>query len=206
MRHQPEVADADESRRQHVQQVSTQEFIDRKRHETLFVLVGGIAPTKCDHAIGQLDESMVGNRHTMGVLAKITKRVLGAPEWAFCVNHPVGAEKRAKPRGEGLRILQRGEGSMEGDFVLRVQRFEAIHELAPEHFFEYVNRQKEVLLRVDPPRMVWRQTAGGNHAMNVRMMLELLIPGVEDAEEPDLGAETLRIAGDLKQGLGAGPE
>jgi hypothetical protein len=29
---------------------------------------------------------------------------------------------------------------------------------------------------------------------------------VKDAEEPDLGAETLRIAGDLKQLLGAGLE
>jgi hypothetical protein len=29
---------------------------------------------------------------------------------------------------------------------------------------------------------------------------------VENAKEPDLSAKTLRIAGDLKQGLGAGPE
>ena len=42
--------------------------------------------------------------------------------------------------------------------------------------------------------------------MNVRVMLEFLVPGVEDAEESDLGAEALRIAGDLKQRLGAGLE
>jgi len=42
--------------------------------------------------------------------------------------------------------------------------------------------------------------------MNVGMSLEFLIPGREDAEEPDLGAETLGIAGDLHQRLGAGPE
>src|ERR1022692_2424865 len=99
----------------------------------------------------------------MGGLAKITKRVLRAAERAFCVNHPVGAEQRAQPRCEGLRILQRGECSMEGEFVLPMQSFEASHELAPEHFFEYVNRQEEVLLRIDPLRMVRRQTAGGNH-------------------------------------------
>src|ERR1039458_5796482 len=140
----------------------------------------------------------------MGVLAKITKRVLRAAERAFCVNHPVGAEQRAQPRCEGLRILQCGECSMEGDFVLRMQRFEAIHELAPEHCFEYVDRQEEILLRVDPPRMVRRQSAGRDNTMNMRMMLEFLVPGVEDAEEPDLDAETLRITGDLKQCLGAG--
>jgi hypothetical protein len=42
--------------------------------------------------------------------------------------------------------------------------------------------------------------------MNVRMMLEFLVPGMEDAEEPNLGAEALRVAGDLKQPIGAGPE
>ena len=42
--------------------------------------------------------------------------------------------------------------------------------------------------------------------MNVRMSLEFLVPGMEDAEEPDLGAEMLGIAGDLAQRLGAGPE
>ena len=42
--------------------------------------------------------------------------------------------------------------------------------------------------------------------MGMRMVPELLIPGVENAEEPDLGTEMLRIAGDLDQSVGAGPE
>jgi hypothetical protein len=59
MRHQPKVANADESRRQHMQQESAQEFVDGQRHQTLLVLVGGIAPAKSDHAIGQSDEPMI---------------------------------------------------------------------------------------------------------------------------------------------------
>jgi hypothetical protein len=59
---------------------------------------------------------------------------------------------------------------MEGEFVLRMQRFQAIHELSPEHFFEYIHRQEELLLRVDPPRVVRSQTAGWNYTVNVRMM------------------------------------
>jgi hypothetical protein len=42
--------------------------------------------------------------------------------------------------------------------------------------------------------------------MNMGMRLEFLIPGMEDAEEPDLGAKALGIAGDFDQRLGAGPE
>ena len=40
----------------------------------------------------------------------------------------------------------------------------------------------------------------------MRVLLEVLIPGMEDAEEADLSAEMLGIAGDLEQRLGAGAE
>ena len=95
---------------------------------------------------------------------------------------------------------------MEAEFVLRMQLFESIHELASEHFTQNVHRQEEFLLRVDPLRVVGSQPAGWNHTVDVRMKLEFLVPGVQDAEETDLGAEVPRIAGDLKQRLGAGPE
>ena len=40
----------------------------------------------------------------------------------------------------------------------------------------------------------------------MRVLLELLVPGVQDAEEADLRAEVVGIARDLKQCFGAGPE
>ena len=55
----PEVTNADESRRQHVQQESAQELVDRQRHETLFVFVGGITPAERDRPICECDEAMV---------------------------------------------------------------------------------------------------------------------------------------------------
>jgi mRNA interferase RelE/StbE len=57
--HQPEVADTDESRRQHLQQESAQEVVDQQRHQTLLARVSGIAPAKGDHAIGKSGQSMV---------------------------------------------------------------------------------------------------------------------------------------------------
>jgi hypothetical protein len=169
MGHQSEVANADESRRQNMQEESAQELVDRQRHQALLVLVGGIAPAKSDHAIGQSDEPMVGDRHTMGVLTEITKRVLRTAEGSLRVHNPFGAEQRAEPRREGLRFPKRGECAVEGEFVLRMQRFQAVHELSPEHFFEDLNRQEELLLRVDPAGVIRSQTSGGSHAMNVRM-------------------------------------
>jgi hypothetical protein len=74
MSQKSEVPDADESRRQDVQQESAQELIDLERHQTFFVLVGGIAPAESDHAVGERHEAMVRDRHTMSVLAQIAKR------------------------------------------------------------------------------------------------------------------------------------
>ena len=125
-----------------------------------------------------------------------------ATRWVY----PWGAEQWTKPRREGLRILQCGKCSVENKPVLGMQFPEAIHELAPKHLPENTNRQEETLLRVDPPGVIRSQTAGGNHTVDVRMMLEFLVPGVQDAEETDLRAEALRVACDLKQRLGAGPE
>jgi hypothetical protein len=40
--------------------------------------------------------------------------------------------------------------------------------------------------------------------MDMRMMQQLLIPGVQDAEEPDLSTQMLGVSGNLEQSLGAG--
>ena len=51
--------------------------------------------------------------------------------------------------------------------------------------------------------MIRSETAGSKYAVDMRMKLQALIPAVEHAEETDLGSKMPRIAGDLKQGLGA---
>jgi hypothetical protein len=83
-----------------VQQEPAQEFVNRQRHQTLFVFVSGIAPAKRNHAVGKCHESMIWDRHAMGVLAEIAKRMLRAAERAFWVNHPFGAERGAG----GMRV------------------------------------------------------------------------------------------------------
>src|SRR6266566_6625583 len=196
MGQQSEVPDADESRRQYVQQESPQKVVDFQRHQTLLILVSGIAPAESDGAVGERDQAMVRDRDTMCVLAQIAKCMLCATKRTFGVNHPFGAEQRTKPGGERLGIRQGGECSVETEFVFRLQFPQAIHKLATENCTENIDRQKEFFLRVNPARVIRRQTAGWNNTVNVRMMLEFLVPGVKDAEESNLRAEALGIAGD----------
>ena len=52
--------------------------------------------------------------------------------------------------------------------------------------------------------VVWSDSAGSKHAVDMGMMLQTLIPGVEHTEEADLCAKMPGIASDLKQSLSAG--
>jgi len=54
--------------------------------------------------------------------------------------------------------------------------------------------------------VVRSEAAGSQHAVDMRMMLQLLVPGMEHAEETDLSPKMPRIAGDFKQSLCAGVE
>jgi hypothetical protein len=47
------VADAHETARQHMQQESTQELIDREGHEPFLVLVSGVSPTKSNPVVDE---------------------------------------------------------------------------------------------------------------------------------------------------------
>ena len=53
---------------------------------------------------------------------------------------------------------------------------------------------------------IGRETTGRDHAVDMRMMLKVLSPGVKHTQEADLRAEMFRIGRDLQQGGGTGAE
>ena len=66
----------------------------------------------------------------------------------------------------------------------------------PEEARQDPHRQEEALPAGDPANAIKRGAAAGHHAMDMRMMLEGLAPGVQDGGDANLGAEMPRIAGD----------
>jgi hypothetical protein len=82
------VADADEATRQHVEQEATQEFIDVKSQESLFVFVSGVSPAERDLVIQEGNEPAIGNRNAMSVSAEITQHLIGSAERRLAVDHP----------------------------------------------------------------------------------------------------------------------
>jgi glyoxylase-like metal-dependent hydrolase (beta-lactamase superfamily II) len=63
-----------------------------------------------------------------------------------------------------------------------------------------------VSARGDPSGVLRSKATRRDHAVDMGMMLQSLVPGMQHAEEPDLGSEVPGIAGDLEQGSSAGVE
>src|SRR5258708_30225159 len=76
--------------------------------------------------------------------------------------------------------------------------------LAAEDTAEHFDGKEEGSVRGDPAGVIRSETAGGEHAVDMGMMLQPLVPGMEHAEEADLRAEVTRIASDLQQGCSTG--
>jgi len=76
--------------------------------------------------------------------------------------------------------------------------------LAAEDSAEHFDGKKERSARGDPAGVARSETAGSQHAMDMRMMLQPLVPGMEHAEEADLGSQVAWVAGDLQQSCSTG--
>ena len=59
---------------------------------------------------------------------------------------------------------------------------------------------------MDPALAVGRKTAGWNHAVNMRMSLQILPPGMKHTQKTNLGSKMLGFGGNLHEGCSAGVE
>jgi len=148
----------------------------------------GVSPAKRDLAIPQGDQSVVGDGDTVGVRAEIPQDMLRSSEGSFAVDDPVVAKQLPEPGGEDLGLGEELEVAMEAELALGESALQSGDELAAKHPAQHFVGKKKRAASCDPARVIGGQTPGGEYAMDMGMKLELLIPGVEYAEEADLGA------------------
>ena len=140
----------------------------------------------------------------MGVAAQVPQGVLDSAERPFAVYDPLRAIRLADERDECVGGFQRLQSAVETQLAVLKGLLESHSEFTAEDFLQHGHRQEEARLGADPSATVGSQTAGRNHAVDVRMMQELLIPGMQHAEEADIGAQTFWVPGHPEQGFGAG--
>jgi hypothetical protein len=162
-----------------------------------------ISPMKGNFAVGQGNETVVGNCDSMRVAAQVSEHVFRTTERPFAVDHPVMAEQLTDERVEGLRIRKVLQFAVKAEFALYKRILKSLRELGSKHDLQHLFRQEKAVawVQMDPRPMIKRQSTRRNNAVDVWMMFEFLSPGVKYAEETDLGTQVFWIAGDFDQSL-----
>jgi hypothetical protein len=199
MGQEAEVPDAHEALGKQVQQESAQELIERYSQQLLFIVVSRVAPAKGDFFIRERDEPMIGDRYAMSVTTQIVKHMLWPSEGTFRVDHPVVSEQFSEPGGESLWLSKERQVSVESQPAVAKGALESRNKLAAKDATEHFDGKKEGVASFDPVRVIGGESAGRNHAMDMRVKTEFLIPGVQYAEETDPRAEMSGIASNFQE-------
>src|SRR5216684_9053470 len=147
---------------------------------------------------------MVGDGHAMGVAAQVLAHILGAAEGWFGIDDPVFSEQRPEPGSEDLGLREQSQIAGKVQLAMLKGRLESGDELAAKHLSEYLDGEEEVRTGSNPAGVIERESAGGDDTVDMGMNLEFLVPGVEHAEEADLGPEMSGVASDLEKSFCAG--
>ena len=92
------------------------------------------------------------------------------------------------------------------DLAPAVRFGEAVEEQAPEQAREHPHRQEEARPAGDPAAAIEGDAAGRHDAVDMRVVVEGLAPGVQHGGDADPGPKVLRIGGDRGQRLRRGLE
>ena len=79
--------------------------------------------------------------------------------------------------------------------------FESLQEEVAEQAAEHPHGEKESR-QASLPLPIGREAAARNYAVQMRMQMQVLSPGVQDSEETDHRAQVFRVAGNGEQGSG----
>ena len=131
----------------------------------------------------------IGHCGAMRVAGEISKDLGRTAKGRLGVDHPFGVSQGGDLLGEGALPGERRESAEELEIAVPERCFERGKAQPPEKAREGMNGQEEFCAARDPALSVWRETAAGHHAMDMRMMGQRLAPGVQNGEKPNLGAE-----------------
>jgi len=137
----------------------------------------------------------------MGVAAQVLQHLLGPAEWRLGVDHPLGAGRWRQELLEGLRVLQRLHGVEELQHLALERRAQKLEEQATEQPRQHAHRQEEPRRTSHPALAVERDSTSRHNTVQMRMVQQVLAPGVQDGDEADLGPQVLGIGSDRAQGL-----
>ena len=113
-----------------------------------------ISPAEGNISILKRDQAMVGNGHSMGIAAEISKNIFRTAKWRFAVNHPVVAEELADEGLKSLRVRKMLQFAVKADFAFGEGLHEGVFDLPSKNLSEHPLGKKELRICRHPTLMV----------------------------------------------------
>ena len=98
------------------------------------------------------------------------QHVLGAAERRLGIHNPASPIKLAQETGEVLLLTERDALTEEAQLAAGKKPSQSSDKLPAKNAAEHLDREKEVGTRSDPTGVVWSESAGNKHTVNMGMM------------------------------------
>ena len=113
-----------------------------------------VSPAEGNISILKRDQAMVGNSHSMGIAAEISKNIFRAAKWRFAVNHPVVAEELADEGLKSLRVRKILQFAVKADFAFGESVLEGVLNLPSKNRSKHPLWKKELRVCGHPVLMI----------------------------------------------------
>ncbi len=100
---QPEMANAYESQGDDMEEETADELVAGQGHGFDAIGVSVITPPETDCALGEVDETVVGECDAVGISPKVSDDLLRSGEGTLGVDDPIVGAQRFEERGEAMR-------------------------------------------------------------------------------------------------------
>src|ERR1700719_3996390 len=184
-----EVSDANHALGQNVDEETSQELMGGNGHYLLLAAAGIVSPAERDAIVCEGHEAMVGDGDAVSVAGQVVENMFGTAERRLGIDHPVLLAELPEEVAESARCGKRLERAMELESVLLEQFTKPQPEPAAEAAAECLDGQEEAGRGIDPSGAIESEAARRNDVVDMGMMLEVLSPGMEHAEESDVGSQ-----------------
>jgi len=118
----------------------------------------------------------------------------------------VDAARRPELLGKAPGVVQVDQGPPKDQLAGLERLVEAFQEQAAEQAGQHADRQEEAGPASHPALAIGRQPTAGDDAVQVRVVLQGLAPGVQHCDKADLGAKVTGVRRDGAQGRGRAAE
>jgi len=176
-----------------MEQKATKELDRIHAHGGSSMAMSVVLPIEADAVVFERAKAVIGDRDAMGVASQILQHTLRSTEGRLGVHDPFDAGGLPTKCAKRGRIGEVAEFAGEVKLAIAESGPHRAQELLSKQAAQYTYGEKERFTTGDPAGAVRRETAAGHNAMQVRMEMQILTPGVEHGEEADGGSEMFGI-------------